>query len=552
MNFIKLTASAVALAFLTGCGGGGSNSSTPPAQPMSTNPPPPVQYATSTVISGKVTFDRVPHTQSSGLDYANTVQNPIRGVVIEAVNASGDVVSESVSDSQGNYSLTVDSNTEIRLLVKAQLFSDADAKWNFAVTDNTQGNQLYALQGSLASSGPNSRQTRDLHAGHGWTGQSYGESRSAAPFAILDSVYDAVQAFTEVDPNIDFPALELRWSVNNKTQIGSRALGQIGTSAYFGDEDDGVIYLLGEEGRDTDEYDQHVILHEWGHYFEDKLSRSDSIGGLHSLNDRLDARVAFSEGWGNALSAIITGDPIYRDSGGTQQASGFSFNIETGNITNPGWFNEASIGSIIYDIYDETSDPSDNISAGLDPLYNVMRSNAYIDTPVFTTIFALADGLRREAPEQAATLNALLENQSISGEGPNGNGEQNSGAIRSALPVYKEASLNGAATQICSVDDAGLFNKLGNREFIFLNLDSEQDVEMTLSKTQGDENRDPDFNIWQGNELLHQARSAVRGEEIFETRLPAGGYVIEVFDFLNINGSGSRRGDSCYNFSVTG
>ena len=313
-----------------------------------------------------------------------------------------------------------------------------------------------------------------------------------------------------------------------------------------------MIYLLGEEGRDTDEYDQHVILHEWGHYFEDKLSRSDSIGGLHSLNDRLDARVAFSEGWGNALSAIITGDPIYRDSGGTQQASGFSFNIETSNITNPGWFNEASIGSIIYDIYDETSDPSDNISAGLDLLYNVMRSNAYIDTPVFTTIFALADGLRREAPEQAATLNALLENQSISGEGPNGNGEQNSGAIRSALPVYKEASLNGAATQICSVDDAGLFNKLGNREFIFLNLDSEQDVEMTLSKTQGDENRDPDFNIWQGNELLHQARSAVRGEEIFETRLPAGGYVIEVFDFLNINGSGSRRGDSCYNFSVTG
>ena len=552
MNFTKLTASAVALAFLTGCGGGGSSSPTPPAQPMSTNPPPPVQSATSTVISGKVTFDRVPHTQSSGLDYANTVQNPIRGVVIEAVNASGDVVSESVSDSQGNYSLTVDSNTEIRLLVKAQLFSDADAKWNFAVTDNTQGNQLYALQGSLASSGPNSRQTRDLHAGHGWTGQSYGESRSAAPFAILDSVYDAVQAFTEVDPNIDFPALELRWSVNNKTQIGSRALGQIGTSAYFGDEDDGVIYLLGEEGRDTDEYDQHVILHEWGHYFEDKLSRSDSIGGLHSLNDRLDARVAFSEGWGNALSAIITGDPIYRDSGGTQQASGFSFNIETGNITNPGWFNEASIGSIIYDIYDETSDPSDNISAGLDPLYNVMRSDAYIDTPVFTTIFALADGLRREDPEQAASLNALLENQSISGEGPNGNGEQNSGAIRSALPVYKEASLNGAATQICSVDDAGLFNKLGNREFIFLNLDSEQDVEMTLSKTQGDENRDPDFNIWQGNELLHQARSAVRGEEIFETRLLAGGYVIEVFDFLNINGSGSRRGDSCYNFSVTG
>jgi len=322
-----------------------------------------------------------------------------------------------------------------------------------------------------------------LHASHGWTGRSYGQTRSAAPFAILDSVYSAVETFVEIDPNINFPALELRWSVNNKTQLGSRDQGQIGTSAYFPDEDDGVIYLLGEEGRDTDEYDQHVILHEWGHYFEDKLSRSDSIGGLHSLNDRLDARVAFSEGWGNALSAMITGDPIYKDSGGTEQASGFSFDINSGNVANPGWFNEASIGSILYGIFDSST----QVSEGIAPFYHVMTSEAYKDAPAFTTIFALSDGLRREIPGNTATIDRLLETQSISGNGPNGNGERNSGAIRSALPVYKEVSLNGTSTEICSVDDAGLFNKLGNREFIFLNLASEQDVEMSLTKSIGDE-----------------------------------------------------------------
>jgi len=542
VNFSKLTSTAIALSLLAGCGGGGSES-TPPAQAVSTGST--SQSTPSTIISGKVTFDRVPHNRTSGLDYANTVQNPIRGVVIEAVDASGVIISQTISDSEGEYALTVDSNTDVRLLVKSQLFSDADATWDFAVTDNTQGNQLYALQGSLASSGPNNRQSRDLHAGHGWTGQSYGESRSAAPFAILDSVYSAVQSFVEVDPNINFPALELRWSVNNKTQLGVRAEGRIGTSAYFPDDDGGVIYLLGEEGRDTDEYDQHVILHEWGHYFEDKLSRSDSIGGLHSLNDRLDARVAFSEGWGNALSGIITGDPIYRDSAGTNQASGFSFNIKTGASSNPGWFNEASIGSVIYDVFDDQSE-------GLKPLYDVMRSDAYIDAPVFTTIFALADGLRRDLPEQAATINTLLERQSISGNGPNGNGESNSGAIRSALPVYKEVSLNGASTQICSVDDAGLFNKLGNREFVFLNLEAEREIQMSLVKSIGDDERDPDFNIWRGNELIHKANSSTGGEEIFDVELSAGGYVIEIFDFFNINGSGSKRGDSCYNFSVTG
>ena len=549
MNLLKLTATTIALTTLAGCGGSGSESTSPPQTVSTGSTPPPTA---STVISGKLTFDRVPHKLTSGLDYANTVRNPIRGVVIEAVNASGDVISEDISNSQGDYSLTVDSNSDVRLLVKAQLFSDDTAKWNFSVTDNTQGNQLYALQGSLASSGANSRQTRDLHAGHGWTGESYGEARSAAPFAILDSVYTAVEKFVEIDPAINFPALELRWSVNNKTQIGVRAEGRIGTSAYAPDDDGGVIYLLGEEGRDTDEYDQHVILHEWGHYFEHRLSRSDSIGGFHSLNDRLDARVAFSEGWGNALSAIITGDPIYRDSSGANQDSGFSFNIETGALSNPGWFNEASIGSIIYEVFNDPSNLSDNRSAGLRSLYDVMSSDAYKNTPVFTTIFALADGLRRNLPGRASTIDTLLERHSISGDGPDGNGERNSGAIRSALPVYKEVRLNGASTQLCSVDDAGLFNKLGNREFIFLNLEAEQEVQMSLLKTMGDENRDPDFNIWQGRELIHQAISSAQGEEVFETRLPAGEYVIEVFDFFNISGTGTKRGDSCYNFTVTG
>lgn len=545
VKFTHLTATAVALTCLAGCGGGSESAApAPPIQSSGTMP----QVTGSTIISGKLTYDRVPHTQTSGLDYANSFRSPIRGAVVEAVDASGEIVGQAQSNAQGDYSLTVDRQSEVRLLVKSKLFSDANAKWDFSVTDNTQDNQLYALQGSLASSGTNAQQTRDLHASHGWTGRSYGQTRSAAPFAILDSVYSAVETFVEIDPNINFPALELRWSVNNKTQLGSRDQGQIGTSAYFPDEDDGVIYLLGEEGRDTDEYDQHVILHEWGHYFEDKLSRSDSIGGLHSLNDRLDARVAFSEGWGNALSAMITGDPIYKDSGGTEQASGFSFDINSGNVANPGWFNEASIGSILYGIFDSST----QVSEGIAPFYHVMTSEAYKDAPAFTTIFALSDGLRREIPGNTATIDRLLETQSISGNGPNGNGERNSGAIRSALPVYKEVSLNGTSTEICSVDDAGLFNKLGNREFIFLNLASEQDVEMSLTKSIGDDERDPDFNIWQGSELIHEAQSSTRGEEVFNGRLAAGGYVIEVFDFFNVNGSGSKRSDSCYNFRVSG
>ena len=544
LGLITLTSSAM---LLISCGGGSSSSA---PQPVAANTAP--QPTASTVkLSGKITYDRVHHNQNSGLDYANTIKTPARGVVIEILDSSDAILDSTVTDSAGLYSFEVKANTDVSIRAKAQILSNAEAKWDFQVTDNTQDNQLYALQGSLTSSGT-SQQSRDLHAPLGWTGETYGETRAAAPFAIIDSVYAAVQTFAEIDSDINFPALELRWSVNNRTAIGNKAQGLIGTSAYSPSEEDSAIYLLGEEGRDTDEFDPHVILHEWGHYFEHQMSRSDSLGGLHSLTDRLDARVAFSEGWGNALSAIILDDETYRDSSGVSQKFGFSFNLETPKVRNPGWFSEASIGAILYDILDTQSETEDNISAGLEPLYATITSQDYKSSPVFATIFSLSDALRQNTKIDSGALNSLLKSQGVSGQGPDGSGESNSGAIRSALPVYKETSLNGPSVEICSVDDAGTFNKLGNREFIFLSLETETDLTLLATKSSGDENRDPDFNIWQGNRLIDKSTSSKKGEETFQGQLSAGDYVIEVYDFFNINGTGSKRGDGCFHFTVSG
>ncbi|MEP6342188.1 MAG: hypothetical protein ABJ275_02650 [Maricaulaceae bacterium] len=534
---------------LSGCGGGGGNTA---SQPVVQNVSPPPAPITKVSLSGQISFDRIPHNDASGLDYSNTIIRPIRGAVVEAVDAAGSIVDSTVSGTDGRYELSVDAQTDVRVQVKAQLLSTSGAMWDVSVTDNTQGNQLYVMQGSLVSTGGAREQVRDLHAAHGWTGSSYGEARTAAPFAILDSVYGTTQAFVEVDPNVQFPPLLIHWSVDNITAIGDRSLGHIGKSAYFPNEGDGVIYILGQEDADTDEYDQHVIIHEWGHYFEHRLSRTDSIGGLHALDDRLDARVAFSEGWANALSAIITGDPIYRDASGFAQGTGFSFDLEALNLDKPGWFSEASVGAIIYDVYNNKSDDVDDIAVGLAPIYNVMRSEAYKSSPVFATIFSFADGLRLEDSVEDQQIDTLLDAHAISGAGPNGNGEVNNGAIGSALPVYKEITLQGAPVQFCSTDDAGVFNKLGNRDFTFLTLSQEQNVKITVSKISGAASRDPDFNIWQDGQLIHRAQQSLIDEDSFEGTLQAGEYIIEAYDFLNISGLRSQRGDSCYDLRVEG
>ena len=132
----------------------------------------PSPTVSSVTVSGKLTYDRVPHAQDSTLDYTNTTALPIRGVIVEAIDAEEQVIASTMSDDDGAYRLRLDSETDIRLRVKARLVSTAEASWDVKVTDNTQNDALYALQGSLTSTGNRAEQTRDLHAPHGWTGQS--------------------------------------------------------------------------------------------------------------------------------------------------------------------------------------------------------------------------------------------------------------------------------------------------------------------------------------------------------------------------------------------
>ena len=229
----------------------------------------------------------------------------------------------------------------MRIRARAQMAkTDAAPTWTFSVRNNTNSDALYVLDGENFDSGAASS-TRNLRATSGWGGASYTGARAAAPFAILDTVYQAKELILTAAPTAAFPELNLFWSTQNRPASPfCPDDGNIGTSSYvvFGSDNlDGCnrpgadgIYVLGEFSStgDTDEFDQHVIAHEFGHYFEDRFSRSDSIGGDHGGGDRLDLRLAFGEGWGNAYSAMSLNDPAYRDS---QQgvSSDFGFNLET-------------------------------------------------------------------------------------------------------------------------------------------------------------------------------------------------------------------------------
>lgn len=529
---------------LAACGGSSTTTPTVVVPPVVIPPTPP---AANVTISGVATYDRVPlnATNGAGLDFANIRQDPIRGAIVELVGSSGNIIETKTTDTAGAYSFTVAGNTQVRVRVKAQLLRTTGAsEIDLSVVDNTSGNALYTLQGSLTAATTASA-TRNLNAGSGWGTTSYTSTRAAGPFALLDTLYNTTQAFVAVDADIDFPKVNIFWSPQNRAASGDVTQGEIGTSSYTRISNVPTMLILGDDGSDTDEYDESVVTHEFGHYLEDTLSRADSIGGSHSLNSRLDLRVAFSEGFGNALTGFID-DPRYRDTFDAAQARDFGFELETNAYAQPGWYSEGSVQSILYDIMDATDDGPDVISGGLGPIYRTLISADYINTNFVTSIYAFDSALRAEGSVPAANLDALLAGQNIIGRGEDGAGETNDGTIPTVLPVYRAVTVGGPAVLICSVDDAGEYNKLGNRAFLTLTLAAQTPVTLTATAVDAAGTSDPDVHVFSRDAQIVRAISAVNNVETTTRTYDAGAYVITVFDDANASVDGTGI-DKCFN-----
>ncbi len=518
-------------------------SPTPAITPFPTPDP-----SVSVEITGRVTYDFVPHLSTGALDYDNISPLPVRGATVHGVNSVGVVVAEATTDTLGDYTLYVTENTNIRVRVRAELLQYGAPGWHFSVTDNTSSNALYVMDGELSDSGPTGDE-RDLHASSGWTGSSYGNTRVAAPFAILDSVYEALQHVLSASPNVRLATTQLRWSINNRAVDGTRSSGAIGTSFY--DPSENNMYILGDEDNDTDEYDKSVIQHELAHYLEDTVSRSDSLGGDHSLNSSLDMRVAFGEGFANAFSGIASGQPLYADSGGTDQSRGFSYSLEQNTFNDLGWFSENSVGKVIYDIADAENEGVDSLSLGFTPIYQAMASDLYVEASPLTSIYLFAQRLRDLNDEPVDSgVNALLEAESIFGLDEYGTGETNDSASGASfiLPVYQTIDL-GNTVNACSNNRDGEYNGVDNRRFIRLSISECDKYRFQAVTTLGTGGKDPDIDIWQQGNLAGRLDSGVVDSEEACVALGPGDYVVEVFDFGNIDGV-DGGGSACFDVTI--
>ncbi len=498
----------------------------------------------SVVLSGIISFEYVPHNSfGSGLNYTSAYSKPARSIEVLLLDEDGLELDSTITNNNGEYSFSVEPETSVKVRAKARLLETASAGWDFSVVDNTNDNALYVLEGSLADTGVTNT-TRNLYAASGWSGSEYTETRAAAPFAILDTVFRATLLVKSSDPTVNFPPAKIHWSVLNTSAVGDIADGDIGSTFYS----NGDIFVLGAADNDTDEYDEHVIAHEWGHYFEEQLSRSDSFGGEHTDGDLLDMRVAFSEGFGNAFSAMVIGDSVYKDSSGDDQVFGFSFDIEDNNGVNKGWYSEASVHAILYDIYDANDDNGEFIATGMDPIYNVLTSSDYKNAEQVTSIHLFLALFKQQYNALSSDIDDLADDQDIVVVDAYGSGETNNGGLASTLPIYKTLTVGGPSVEICSTDDFGTFNKLSNAELIKFSISSNSSYTFNVNRSSGLINSDPDLRIWRSGQLITGSNSAIFDSETLITTLSFGNYILEVEEYGNI--IGISNGDVCFDVEI--
>jgi hypothetical protein len=556
---------------LAACGGGGGGGGSGP-EPLP-----------SVTVSGAVRYDFVPAAPNcNGLNFNATIPRPIRGATVQLINASGSVIDSTVSSESGAFSFAnVNANTMVRLRVRAELKRQGSPSWDVEIRDNVVdpsdpsppalgSRPLYTLDGTNFNTG-STNVTRNLTAPTGWGTNSYTGVRAAAPFAILDTIFSGIQFVLTADAVAAFAPLDAFWSVNNtSTESDDIDSGALGTSFYSRSIDS--LFLLGDAIDDTEEFDRHVVLHEWGHYFEDNFSRSDSLGGHHALGERIDARLAFSEGWATTFATMALDNPVYCDTFAAGSSGGFTFDAESVGAGVQGWFNELSVVTMIYDLWDTNDEGNDSSSIGFAPIYNTMTGPQAF-TEAFTSVFSFAAELRASlAPADQTFLDSQLDREAISSAGLDiwGSNEINdSNDINGpnprldVLPVFTDIAPDGTPLRICSnahsdqrVDMDGNRERYGNKlsEYRYLRLavGTQSRYSLVMDTVAGsaspngfdcsdpanvdDPNihmhSDPDISLWQAGQLVWLGFSCeANREETTTNTLSVGTYVLDIREF---------------------
>ena len=281
-------------------------------------------------LSGAVFFERLPfeeYTNDGKTSYRLLLNNAhtyaARFIKINLRDEDDNILASTYTNHLGKYHFSLPdhpSNLQVYLEVLAQMAIpnanglDVDVRViNHAKAPKkvNQQNIYRQLRDVIAlTAGKN---VQDVYLNSGWhpTVKTFITSDSAAqPFAILDSLAKGFMFLRQ--HRVPLPA-----APQSLTVLWSQEPAAADTQGAYYRESANHIFINGSNGVDGDEkpihtiseWNEHTILHEFGHYYLAKIvGRDDSTGGTHYNFGFVSLPVSLSEGLASAISRTVLQD----------------------------------------------------------------------------------------------------------------------------------------------------------------------------------------------------------------------------------------------------
>ncbi len=323
-------------------------------------------------FSGTAKYEDKPFT-ASGLTGA-LVQTPIRHAIVKVIAVDGFVkIAEGKTDSSGNFSFSNLNNSARKGGVAMYILPQTATGNSVQVTlkKNETAGTIFILASTLLDDSQSSVLTASVVA---TASSSIGIGGAFNIFDVLLKSGEFLQNQGAATP----AALTAYWEPGSP----------LGT--YY-DRGKDTISIYGAS-TDSDEYDDMIIAHEYGHFVLTHFSHDQSPGGSHVITDnKQDIRLSWSEGWASYFGSAVHNSSIYVD---TSANGVFSFDIETynspqlPNLASSTLYttNEVSVAGILWDITDPSSSESnDSLQLGFDPVWQSVRKIQKTPTEVPAT-----------------------------------------------------------------------------------------------------------------------------------------------------------------------
>jgi hypothetical protein len=514
---------------------------------------------TQGIVAGRAEYEKR-QVLPMGLS-GSVVPTPIPYASVEIhVETSPPQVYTLDADRWGYFAEVVTTGADARIRVNART-SAGSSPVPLRIMDNPTDQALYAVETLTFPIASQATTRRDVLA------LADGPFGVAGAFNILAVCSHAARRVSGV-LGASLPTLHAFWEPGNATTVE--------TSSYFfvdlGAGPVPVLQILGgvqwaEEYTDTDEFDDTLIAHEFGHFVQSTVSTDGSPGGRHG-GERLVPNLAFSEGFADWFGCATTGASVYRDTTGrgdwgfvqvefTCESVGWQFPLVKGIGS------ESTVLELLWDLYDGVPEAADEDADGVALGYApVLESLAGFDPNFdFPSLYTLFDQLVANAHVTGPALDALArgpEEQDVPYPEPP------SSAF--PIPLGKGVSVRDfvdARTPYHPPDPSWKFwllssrgnphnplNGFNSRRYFRFTLPAQDAVTLTLSiEGTGRWPENLDLYLLDLRNGVIAASQSTGSSERIQTTLAAGTYIVEVRGYQEL-GMGYVQIDAA-NFTLT-